>query len=1265
MSDSECTISVTNSKVREMQTTNYKYMPFKFHSSLRRILTGFLTIVFISLGLFEANATHIVGGELTYRCLGDGRFELQLTVYRDCENAQDGAVFDDPASIGVFRKSISGIYNRFTSPINTESGGSASGQIVMPFMGADTIREAIPATCLDDRQPGDLCIERAVYRVVITNIPAHRGDLFLVYQRCCRNIILDNIQDPEGTGMSLMVRFTQEARLDCNSAPDLPDFPPLYHCRGIPFEIPQGGPDIDGDSVVYRLCAPFEGAEPGSGLSMPQPPNIPPYDSVQWVDPPYSTSDMLGNPDDPLTIDPETGLLTGTPMTNGQFLVSICIDEYRDGRLINSIPRQFEMNVRSCEQGPIADFEMPDILCDEDRTVTFFNTSVDANNYQWFVDEGDGPVFFTDEGDPPPFVFQDTGKFYVTLIAAHDSICFDTLTKPINVQINGLIPDFDVVLDECVDSLVLAPIDQSIDTIGHIVEWTWTVDIGDSILVSTDTFPRWVFKDPLTVTITLDILSSNGCTESITKENINLNIIEFEFFGDTIEVCPFEPTEIVAQSDPNLTYTWVPETDLDLTNPHAPLVSTDSNRLYRVTVTDGICTLEDSVMIIVKPVSEIILTDLADSCDLERVVIAEGIIVGSGLWYSDDDYSNLIGEGDTLRIDVPISQTVYFTGIDTISECLLRDSIDLRSFIVNLDYQAKYDFCEGEVGIIDLTNIDPLDTVTIVWEPNDIIISDLNQLRIEVFSETAVETVLYFHAVNQFGCELMDSIEVEFHPYEEVDFEFDYVCGDSTVHFLKTTPGIFPVFWDFGDDSTSTERNPSHTYKEEGIYTVTLMSEGFCPDTASETITINFFDISIQDTVIACFGQPVTLNPGGDTDLDYEWSPPELFDDPNAATQVVQVDESTRVTVVIFDPEADTSCIRFDTIDIVVPPEFEIETNVDTLLACDEEEFTLSVEVTPSDIPVSIVWTDDQGNVIGTTTEIVVTPGESDFYTVTVTDEWGCSLSETIPVIFEPFDFGFEVAGGISVICAFDTLLVVITGLDPDEEYIIEWMDDPSIISGHRDDTLIIYIEENTTYVVAVTNEAGCTEVRSVTVNVRDLNLIINATADPNEIFKGEESFLDVEGFDPDWTVMWTDTSSEQTLSDLDIVNPIATPEKTTTYYVMVEDEYGCIGEDSVTVEVEVLPCEPPYVFLPNAFSPNGDGDNDVLYVRGIHIIEVELIIYNRYGQKVFESFSQDNGWDGTFDDEELAPNTYGYHLYVMCNCGGEYVETGNVTIVK
>ena len=86
---------------------------------------------------------------------------------------------------------------------------------------------------------------------------------------------------------------------------------------------------------------------------------------------------------------------------------------------------------------------------------------------------------------------------------------------------------------------------------------------------------------------------------------------------------------------------------------------------------------------------------------------------------------------------------------------------------------------------------------------------------------------------------------------------------------------------------------------------------------------------------------------------------------------------------------------------------------------------------------------------------------------------------------------------------------------------------------------------------------------------------------------------------------------------------------------------------------------------MPNAFSPNGDGINDILYVRSNGVDNVLLVIYNRWGEKVFETEDITVGWDGRFNSKPLHPDAYGYYLRAEC-IGGEVYETkGNVSIIK
>ncbi|MBK7337211.1 MAG: gliding motility-associated C-terminal domain-containing protein [Saprospirales bacterium] len=88
-------------------------------------------------------------------------------------------------------------------------------------------------------------------------------------------------------------------------------------------------------------------------------------------------------------------------------------------------------------------------------------------------------------------------------------------------------------------------------------------------------------------------------------------------------------------------------------------------------------------------------------------------------------------------------------------------------------------------------------------------------------------------------------------------------------------------------------------------------------------------------------------------------------------------------------------------------------------------------------------------------------------------------------------------------------------------------------------------------------------------------------------------------------------------------------------------------------------------MFIPSGFSPNGDGKNDFFRVRGNAVDEVYLAVYDRWGEKVFESFEASPGWDGTHKGKVLPPDVYGYYLRVLCFGGEEFIRKGNISLLR
>jgi gliding motility-associated-like protein len=137
-------------------------------------------------------------------------------------------------------------------------------------------------------------------------------------------------------------------------------------------------------------------------------------------------------------------------------------------------------------------------------------------------------------------------------------------------------------------------------------------------------------------------------------------------------------------------------------------------------------------------------------------------------------------------------------------------------------------------------------------------------------------------------------------------------------------------------------------------------------------------------------------------------------------------------------------------------------------------------------------------------------------------------------------------------------------------------------------------------------------------------------------------------------------------LSNDSISNPIANPNVTTTYYLTVNYQGYYETIDSVTITINN--CEDTIkddIFIPNIFSPNGDLNNDVFYVRSHTIAEMTFCIYNRWGEKVFESKDINKGWDGTYKNEKCNTSVFVYYLEATLVDGRKVGRQGNVTLVR
>lgn len=119
------------------------------------------------------------------------------------------------------------------------------------------------------------------------------------------------------------------------------------------------------------------------------------------------------------------------------------------------------------------------------------------------------------------------------------------------------------------------------------------------------------------------------------------------------------------------------------------------------------------------------------------------------------------------------------------------------------------------------------------------------------------------------------------------------------------------------------------------------------------------------------------------------------------------------------------------------------------------------------------------------------------------------------------------------------------------------------------------------------------------------------------------------------------------------------------SYQVLVSDAHGCQNHASVTIAASDLPCFTPFVYVPNIFSPNDDGNNDVFMVHGVGIASLKMNIYDRWGEKVFESNDLQQSWDGKYQNVDVEQGVYVYFILVQYVTGANEELNGNITLVK
>lgn len=269
-----------------------------------------LSLIF-SLFYNHTYASHAMGADISYECLGNGQYRIIYQFYRDCSG------ISSPTSIPV--------------TITSSCGGTQSLTLtqdpLFPPIEVSNLCTTAPSTCAGGTNPG---VQRYTYTATITLVP---GCIYTVgYAECCRNTS-SNIASSQSLDLYVNTTINTNNAL-CNNGPRFTSYPVPYYCVNQAYSYSHGTVEIDGDSLVYTLVPPLDALGVPAGYT-----------------PPFSVTNPMPTATG-FVFNSQTGQFNFTPTTPGFYVIAIQVDEYRNGVLIGTTMRDIQIVVINCNNIP-------------------------------------------------------------------------------------------------------------------------------------------------------------------------------------------------------------------------------------------------------------------------------------------------------------------------------------------------------------------------------------------------------------------------------------------------------------------------------------------------------------------------------------------------------------------------------------------------------------------------------------------------------------------------------------------------------------------------------------------------------------------------------------------------------------------------------------------------------------------------------------------------------------------------------------------------
>ncbi len=900
-------------------------------------------------------------------------------------------------------------------------------------------------------------------------------------------------------------------------------------------------------------------------------------------------------------------------------------------------------------------------------TVLFNNTSKGlGNSYTWHFGDGSAPVA-TSSATGVSHVFT-TGirdTFFVKLVA-ENGCGKDSLNYAIVVSPNNIALDFAVNGNQqsgCAPHRV-----NFINNSAGASSFTW--NFSDGVIINTSKNIDTVAHNFLLPgTYLVSLRGTNGCSDTTTTETVIVYPKPKPLFAsDKNIVCIGDAARFSNNTDSASSYLWQ-FGDGNTSTAFAPVHQYTTPGLftvklvaYRFNAPGSICV--DSVTRQIQVVDTIAgtftATDTLGNCTPFTIAFTNQTTPSVSAFWNFGDGSTGSGNSVTHTYAQAGVYTVILT-VQSAGGCTYISTKTVRVLGPGGSWTHTTGYlCSGAARFsVNATNAD-----SIIYNFGDgSSLVTTNNLVFHTYTNAGV----YFPTVrlkNNLGCTVflngIDTIRVE-----RINPGFTSVqqksCGSTTVNFSDTSFLFFGknlVRWNFADGTTGTGGTISHSYNTGGVYPIQMIVTGNsgCSDTVLKQLTVTVSSLptaSILGNTTSCVGYKETFTANvqsSDAVTVFQWTLS------NGAAGTANPFNYTFSQAGNYTLQLVVGTVNgcYDTVlhTIRINPSPVINASPDITL-CRGSSAPLLVTGTGTQFN----WLPLQGLSCYNCTNPIASPIATTPYLAQTTNSFGCVATDTVVVtIIQPLKLNVSPTDSICIGTATTLLASGAT------QY--TWSP-ATALSSTSVSNPTASPSVTTRYRVVGYDGFNCfTDTGYVLVAVGQYP-IVNLGPDVTLAAGTQHPFGSSIQNGPVSRWLWAPAND---LSCSTCPLPILNVKKDASYTVTVFNSYGCADTDSINVKVF---CESSQVFIPNAFTPDGDGINDVLMVRGKGIVMVKTFrIFNRWGEVVFEkaNFPANNvthGWNGLIKGVAGGPDVFVYTAEVLCENGAAFTYKGNVSIIK